>query len=78
MDNNRAIRLSYPSGKTKTWTCNTLDNGWNLLTASLKEDLGFTDETLVDVYDIVKFTMRSSNPDGYIYFDEFRLLQLEE
>lgn len=53
-------------------------SGWNEIVVNLRDDLNFTDDQLQNMNDLFEFVIRFSGEPVPVYFDEIRLLQLEE
>ncbi len=73
------IQISQPMDNARfTLKRSEFVSGWNEIVLSLRDDIGFTNEELSEMDDFFEFIIRYSGEAVSIYFDEIRLLQLEE
>ncbi len=73
------IQINHPMGIERCTIKRTeFVDGWNEIVLSLRDEIGFSDEELVTMTDFFEFNIRFSSDPVPIYFDEIRLLQLEE
>ncbi|NLL87649.1 MAG: hypothetical protein GX228_01795 [Firmicutes bacterium] len=79
LHNTTAIQIGYPMNTALcTFARSEFHDGWNQIVVDLRDDLGLTDEQLADMTELFEFFVRYSGDFVPVYFDEIRLLKLEE